>query len=87
MDFESAKPSVVKSIRQRDLLNTWLRLYARDQRLPRIEEYLPERLTEELADLVYYAVDMASDRPRCVIDRELFHRTGRPRPGDIIEFS
>ena len=29
-NFESAKPSVVKSIKQRDLLNTWLRLYARD---------------------------------------------------------
>ena len=35
MEFESAQPSVVKSIKQRDLLNTWLRLYARDQSLPR----------------------------------------------------
>ena len=47
MDFESANPSVVKSIRQRDLLNTWLRLYARAQSLPRIEEYQPERLEDE----------------------------------------
>ena len=61
MDFESAKPSAVKSIRQRDLLNTWLRLYARHQRLPRVEDYRPERLTEELPDLVYYAVDIACD--------------------------
>ncbi len=30
LEFESAQPSVVKSIKQRDLLNTWLRLYARD---------------------------------------------------------
>ena len=37
LEFESAKPSVVKSIKQRDLLNTWLRLYARDGSLPRIE--------------------------------------------------
>ena len=37
LDFESAKPSVVKSIKQRDLLNTWLRLYARKQSLPRID--------------------------------------------------
>ena len=29
--FESANPSVVKSIKQRDHLNTWLRLYAREQ--------------------------------------------------------
>jgi hypothetical protein len=25
MDFESATPSVVKSIKQRDLLNSWIR--------------------------------------------------------------
>jgi len=67
LDFESAKPSIVKSIRQRDLLNTWLRLYARDQRLPRVEDYRPERLTEELADLVYYAVDIACDPGRLTI--------------------
>jgi hypothetical protein len=67
LDFESAKPSVVKSIRQRDLLNTWLRLYARKQRLPRIEQYRPERLTEELPDLVYYAVDMTCAPPRLTI--------------------
>jgi hypothetical protein len=38
LNFESANPTVVKSIKQRDLLNTWLRLYARDQRAPRMEE-------------------------------------------------
>jgi hypothetical protein len=67
LDFESAKPSIVKSIRQRDLLNTWLRLYARHQRLPRVEDYRPERLTEELPDLVYYAVDIACDPSRLTI--------------------
>lgn len=67
MDFESANPSVVKSIRQRDLLNTWLRLYARAQSLPRIEEYQPERLEDELADLVYYAVETHSTPPRLTI--------------------
>ena len=34
VEFESANPTVVKSIKQRDLLNTWLRLYARAQQLP-----------------------------------------------------
>jgi len=67
LDFESANPSVVKSIRQRDLLNTWLRLYAREQSLPRIEEYRPERLEDELADLVYYAVETHSTPPRLTI--------------------
>jgi len=66
LDFDSANPSVVKSIKQRDLLNTWLRLYARDQLLPRIEEYQPERLADELPDLVYYTVD-AAEPPRLTI--------------------
>ena len=52
MQFESANPTVVKSIKQRDLLNTWLRLYAREQRLSGIDEYQPARLEDELADLV-----------------------------------
>ena len=62
MEFESANPSVVKSIKQRDLLNTWLRLYAREQLLPRIEEYQPARLADELSDLVYYTVDTSQRR-------------------------
>jgi hypothetical protein len=30
--------------------------------MPRIEVYQPERLTEELPDLVYYTVDAQSSR-------------------------
>ncbi len=70
MEFESANPTVVKSIKQRDLLNTWLRLYAREQLLPRIGEYQPERLTEELPDLVYYTVDTAQMPPRLTIQSD-----------------
>ena len=70
MDFESANPSVVKSIKQRDLLNTWLRLYARQQLLPRVEEYQPERLADELPDLVYYSVDAAPKPPRLTIQSD-----------------
>lgn len=70
MDFDSAGPSVVKSIKQRDLLNNWLRLYARDQSLPRIAEYQPERLNEEKPDLVYYTVEADRDPPRFTIQSE-----------------
>jgi len=70
VDFESANPSVVKSIKQRDLLNTWLRLYAREQMLPRIEEYQPARLDDELPDLVYYTVDAAILPPRLTIQSD-----------------
>lgn len=57
MDFESANPSIVKSIKQRDLLNTWLRLYAPAQRLPRIENFQPSRIEDELPDLVFMTVE------------------------------
>jgi hypothetical protein len=70
LEFQSANPTVVKSIKQRDLLNTWLRLYARAQQTPRVEEYQPERLTEELPDLVYYSVDTAQQPPRLTIQSD-----------------
>jgi hypothetical protein len=70
LEFESANPTVVKSIKQRDMLNTWLRLYAREQLMPRIEEYQPARLTEELPDLVYYTVETAQLPPRLTIQSD-----------------
>jgi len=70
VDFESAYPSVVKSIKQRDLLNTWLRLYARDQLLPRMDEYRPERLEDELPDLVFFTVDANGQPPRLKIESD-----------------
>ncbi len=70
MDFESANPSVVKSIKQRDLLNTWLRLYARGKNIPDIAEYRPERLEDELSDLVYFDVDAGKEPPQITIQSE-----------------
>lgn len=70
MEFESASPSVVKSIKQRDLLNTWLRLYARHQSIPRLSEYQPERIADELPDLVFYSVDACVQPPFLTIESE-----------------
>jgi hypothetical protein len=70
LEFESAQPSVVKSIKQRDLLNTWLRLYARNQSLPRIDEYQPTRIEDEMPDLVFYTVDMREQPPRLMIQSD-----------------
>ena len=67
LEFESANPSIVKSIKQRDLLNTWLRLYAREQSLPRIDEYKPERIEEEFPDLVFFNVESVQP-PRLIIE-------------------
>jgi hypothetical protein len=70
VEFESANPTIVKSIKQRDLLNTWLRLYAREQLMPRIEEYQPERFADELPDLVFYTVDTTQAPPRLLIESD-----------------
>jgi hypothetical protein len=70
VDFASADPSIVKSIRQRDLLNIWLRLFARDQALPRMDEYRPERIEDELPDLVFFSVDTNRAPPRLLIESD-----------------
>ena len=70
MDFESANPTIVKSIKQRDLLNTWLRLYARDQKLPTLAEYQPERIEDELPDLVFFNIDTTQKPPCIIIDSD-----------------
>ncbi|QQO12558.1 hypothetical protein JJB99_24210 [Bradyrhizobium diazoefficiens] len=70
MDFQSTTPAIVRAIRQRDLLNTWLRLYSREKKLPRIEDYEPSRLKEERDDLVYYDVDNAGASPVFIIQSE-----------------
>jgi hypothetical protein len=86
VEFESANPSVIKSIKQRDLLNTWLRLYARERKIPTIAEYQPERLEEELPDLVYFNLDAATEPPRITIQSDgtrisvAYGYTGKGRP-------
>jgi hypothetical protein len=70
VEFQSANPTIIKSIKQRDLLNTWLRLYASAQMTPAIQEYQPERLADELPDLVYYTVDTAPQPPRLLIQSD-----------------
>jgi hypothetical protein len=70
VQFESANPTIVKSIKQRDMLNTWLRLYAREQAMPAIDEYQPARFEEEIPDLVYFSIDAAQDPPRLVIESD-----------------
>lgn len=70
LEFDSATPSIIKSIKQRDLLNTWLRLYAREQLMPRIDEFQPSRLADELPDLVYYTVENTQQPPRLTIQSD-----------------
>jgi hypothetical protein len=85
LEFDSANPTIIKSIKQRDLLNTWLRLYARGRQIPGLEEYQPSRLADELPDLVYMTVDRTQQPPRLIIDSDgtrmstAYGNTGRGR--------
>jgi hypothetical protein len=69
MDFQSAAPSIVKSVKQRELLNAWLRLYDKNKH-PALADYTPDRLAEEKRDLVYYKVFFHENAPRFMIDSE-----------------
>lgn len=70
MEFTTASPSIVKSIRQRDLLNAWLRLFARDQHPPDYADYLPDRFEEEMPDIFVCAVEHPGGTPRIVIEAD-----------------
>jgi hypothetical protein len=70
MQFESANPSVVRSIRQRDLLQAWIRLFAAQKQAPRFDDYNPDRIDDELQELMYYDVDHQGSAPRFKIAHE-----------------
>jgi hypothetical protein len=67
MPSTSTGPSIVKSVRQRQLLNAWLRLSARLGGLPRVADYEIERIQEEKQDMIFCAVTYDGARPRYVV--------------------
>ena len=70
MEFESADPSVVRSIRQRDLLNTWLRAAGRHRPLPLLADFHPDRVADELTDMMGFDVVGQGESARFVITHE-----------------
>jgi hypothetical protein len=69
-DFQSASPSVVKAVRQLDLLNLWLRTFAKRRALPRLEDYKPDRIADEMTDLMMFDVIGEGDDARYFITHE-----------------
>jgi hypothetical protein len=67
MPSTSAGPSIVKSVRQRQLLNAWLRLFARHGALPRVADYEVDRFTEEKQDMIFCAVTFDLGQPRYMV--------------------
>ncbi|MEA2952677.1 MAG: hypothetical protein QOJ96_2197 [Alphaproteobacteria bacterium] len=70
MDFRSASPSIVRPVRQRDLLNAWLRAFDTCGPLPRLEDYRPDRIADELADMMGFDVIGKGERARFLITQE-----------------
>jgi hypothetical protein len=70
MEFESANPSVVRSVKQRELLNAWLRVIGKDQTLPAIEDYRPDRVADEMPDMMRFDVVGSRTGARFLITQE-----------------
>jgi hypothetical protein len=70
MEFESANPSVIRSVKQRDLLNAWLRALGKNRLLPALEHYQPDRIADELPDMMGFDVAGRGDNARFVITQE-----------------
>ncbi len=70
MEFESANPSVVRSVKQRDLLNIWLRACGKYRAMPLLADYQPDRIADELADMMRFNVEGSGDAARFVITHE-----------------
>jgi hypothetical protein len=69
--FQSAHPSVVKSIRQRELLNTWLRALRKPKPLPSLLDFKPDRINDdELSDMMGFNVEGDGETARYVITHE-----------------
>jgi len=64
MQVTSAGPAIVKSVRQRQLLNTWLRLFGKAHGLPEISAYEIDRLDDEKPDMMVYDVSYSAGTPR-----------------------
>jgi hypothetical protein len=70
MEFVSANPSVVRSIKQRVLLNEWLRAARKREPLPLVSDFSPDGIGDELADMMGYDVLSGDDGVRFVITQQ-----------------
>jgi hypothetical protein len=70
MQFVSANPSVVRSIKQRVLLNAWLRVLRKPKPLPAISDFQPDGIADELADMMGFDVEHQGEAARFLITQE-----------------
>jgi hypothetical protein len=70
MEFASANPSVVRSIKQRVLLNAWLRALRKPRPLPILADFQPDGISDELADMMGFDVEGQGETARFFITQE-----------------
>jgi hypothetical protein len=70
MEFASADPSAIRSIKQRVLLQSWMRALRGDNLLPRIGDFQPDGIANELADMMAFDVEGDGEAARFVITQE-----------------
>ncbi len=70
MEFASANPSVVRSIKQRVLLNAWLRALRHPHLLPAATDFQPDGLDDEFADIMCFDVQGAGETARFFITKD-----------------
>jgi hypothetical protein len=70
MEFVRANPSVVRSIKQRVLLNDWLRAARRCEPLPLVSDFSPDDVGDEIADIMGYDVVSGDNGARFVITQQ-----------------
>jgi hypothetical protein len=70
MQFSSANPSVVRSIKQRVLLNAWLRAQRKPQVLPALADFQPDGIADELPDMMRFSVENNGETARFPILQE-----------------
>jgi len=70
MEFESANPSVIRSIKQRVLLNAWLRARHEPPSLPALADFKPDGIADELPDMMVFDVEGTGENARFFIIQE-----------------
>lgn len=70
MEYASSDPSVVRSIRQRVLLNAWLRAMRQPAPLPVLIDFDPETGLDEIADMMGFDVQGDGEAARFLITQE-----------------
>jgi hypothetical protein len=70
MEFVSGNPAVVRSIKQRVLLNAWLRALRKARTLPSLADFRADGLADEVPDLMRLSVEGDGEKARFRITQE-----------------